>query len=130
MINYQQPTTNNQQPITKMSKTNNNKAGVFVGGMLLGSTVGTVIGVLIAPRSGGEMRQVLKKSARAIPELGADLSTSVQFQAGRLSKSARSNWHNTLTRLKEAIAAGIEASQLEAKRQMNPSQRRSSSNYN
>jgi gas vesicle protein len=52
----------------------------------------------------------LKKSASALPELAEDISTSVQIQADRLSANARSNWDETLDRLREAIAAGVDAS--------------------
>ncbi len=45
--------------------------------------------------------------------MAEELSTSVLLQADRLSDSAQKNWDGTLTRLKEAIAAGIEATQLE-----------------
>ena len=85
-------------------------AGAFIGGMLLGGTIGTIIGVLIAPRTGKETRQLLKKSADALPELAEDLSTTVQLQADRLSGSALRRWDATLNRLRDAIAAGIEAS--------------------
>ncbi|MEL7037090.1 MAG: YtxH domain-containing protein [Cyanobacteria bacterium J06592_8] len=91
----------------------NNRSGSFIGGFILGSAVGTVVGLLVAPRSGKETRQVLKKSAQALPELVEDLSTTVQMQADRLSESAGRNWEDTLTRLKEAVAAGLEASQQE-----------------
>src|SRR4028118_1946037 len=91
----------------KMSK---KSAGSFIGGLLLGSAIGTVTGLLIAPRPGRDTRQLLRKSADALPELAEDLSTSVQLQADRLSESALRNWDGTLTRLREAIAAGIEAS--------------------
>ena len=94
-----------------MSK--NYNSGLFVVGVVLGSMVGTVTGLLLAPRSGKETRRIIKKSADALPEMAEDLSTSVQLQADRLSESAQKNWDGTLTRLKEAIAAGIEASQLE-----------------
>lgn len=92
----------------------NNRSGVFIGGVLLGAAVGTLTGLLMAPRTGRETRQLLKKSADALPELAEDLSTSVQLQADRLSESARSNWDETLERLREAIAAGIDASQRES----------------
>lgn len=88
----------------------NNRAGSFIGGLLLGSALGTITGLLMAPRTGRETRRLLKKSADAIPELAEDLSTSVQLQADRLSESALRNWDETLLRLKQAIAAGIEAS--------------------
>lgn len=91
----------------------NNRSGVFIGGVLLGAAIGTLTGLLVAPRTGRETRQLLKKSADAIPELAEDLSTSVQLQADRLSESALRSWDETLERLREAIAAGIEASQQE-----------------
>jgi len=84
--------------------------GAFIGGLLLGSAIGTITGLLIAPRTGRDTRLLLKKSADALPELAEDLSTSVQLQADRLSESALRSWDGTLTRLREAIAAGIEAS--------------------
>jgi gas vesicle protein len=89
----------------------NQRLGQFLGGFVLGSVVGTVAGLLVAPRSGKETRQLIKKSADALPELAEDLSTSVQLQVYQLSGSARRNWDETLLRLKEAIAAGLEASQ-------------------
>jgi gas vesicle protein len=91
----------------------NNRSTVFIGGVLLGAAVGTLTGLLVAPRTGRETRQLLKKSADALPELAEDLSTSVQLQADRLSESALRNWDETLERLREAITAGIEATQQE-----------------
>ena len=88
----------------------NNRSGFFIGGVLLGAAIGTVTGLLLAPRTGRDTRKLLKKSADALPELAEDLSTSVQMQADRLSETALRNWDGTLTRLREAIAAGIEAS--------------------
>ncbi len=99
--------------VTEKIMSKNNNSGLFVVGVVLGSMVGTVTGLLLAPRSGKETRRIIKKSADALPEMAEDLSTSVQLQADRLSESAQKNWDGTLTRLKEAIAAGIEASQLE-----------------
>ena len=91
----------------------NNRSGSFLGGMIIGAALGTVAGILMAPRTGRETRQLIKKSADALPELAEDLSTSVQLQADRLSESALRNWDGTLGRLREAIAAGLEATQRE-----------------
>ncbi|MDZ8027120.1 MAG: YtxH domain-containing protein [Nostoc sp. SerVER01] len=91
----------------------NNRSGVFIGGLMLGATIGALAGLLAAPRTGRETRKILQKSANAIPELAEDISTSVQIQADRLSASALRNWDETLDRLKEAIAAGVDASQRE-----------------
>jgi gas vesicle protein len=91
-----------------MSK--NNSTGVFFSGLMIGSAIGTVVGLLIAPRTGRETRKVIKKSADALPELAEDLTTSIQLQADRLSESTLENWEDTLERLKLAIATGIETS--------------------
>jgi gas vesicle protein len=87
----------------------NNRSGVFIGGLMLGATIGALTGLLAAPRTGRETRKILKKSADALPELAEDLSTSVQIQADRLSTSALKNWDETLDRLRDAIASGIDA---------------------
>ena len=99
-----------------MSENRSGSSGSFIGGMLLGAALGTITGLLLAPRTGKETRHLLKKSAAALPELAEDLSSSVQLQADRLSETALRNWDSTLTRLKEAIAAGVEAT---AKEQQN-----------
>ncbi|GFE70996.1 YtxH domain-containing protein [Chroococcus sp. FPU101] len=91
---------------------NKDNSGLLFAGLVIGGVLGTVTGLLIAPRSGQETRRILKKSAEALPELAEDLSSTVQLQADRLSETARRNWDDTLERLKDAIAAGIEASQL------------------
>ncbi|MBD2605491.1 YtxH domain-containing protein [Scytonema hofmannii FACHB-248] len=87
----------------------NNRSGIFIGGLMLGATIGALTGLLAAPRTGRETRKILKKSADALPELAEDLSTSVQIQADRLSSSALKNWDETLDRLRDAIASGIDA---------------------
>ncbi len=84
--------------------------GVFIGGLIIGSAVGTALGLLIAPRTGKDTRKVIKKSADALPELTEDLATSLQMQADRLSASTLQNWEGTLSRLRRAISAGIETS--------------------
>ncbi len=89
----------------------NARSGTFVIGVLVGSAVGTVTGLLLAPRPGRETRHLLKKSADALPELAEDLSTSLQLQADRLSESALRRWDDTLDRLREAVTAGTEAAQ-------------------
>ncbi|MGI2901980.1 YtxH domain-containing protein [Tolypothrix sp. VBCCA 56010] len=92
----------------------NNRSGVFIGGLMLGATIGALTGLLAAPRTGRETRKILKKSADALPELAEDLSTSVQIQADRLSTSAMKNWDETLDRLRDAIASGIDATARES----------------
>ncbi len=89
------------------------KSGLFIGGLLLGSAIGTLTGLLIAPRTGKQTQKLLKKSVSALPELAEDLSTSVQFQTDRVSHSTANSWVEFSHRFKEAIAAGLEASKTE-----------------
>ena len=88
----------------------NNRSGVFIGGLLVGTAIGTLTGLLIAPGKGSDTRKLLQKSARAIPDVAEDLSTSVNIQAYRISNHILSNWDDTLERLQDAIAAGVSAS--------------------
>lgn len=90
-----------------------NKSGAFLGGVFVGTAIGTVTGLLMAPRPGKETRQFLRKSADALPEMAEDLATSLQLQADRLSETSLRKWEQTLVRLRDAIAAGQEASQRE-----------------
>ena len=94
----------------------NQRSGVFVSCFLIGAALGTIAGLIVAPRSGKETRKILQKSALALPELAEDLSTTLQLHADRLSETALRNWDDTLVRLQDAIAAGLEASQREHKK--------------
>ena len=87
----------------------NTRSGRFLTGILLGAAAGAIAGLLAAPRPGHETRRILKKSADALPELADDLAVVVQVQTTRLTESAIQRWDDTLLRLKEAIAAGVEA---------------------
>jgi gas vesicle protein len=88
--------------------------GAFIGGLLVGSAVGAIAALMLAPRSGKDTRKILKKSLDALPELAEDLADSLHLHADHLSENARRNWAGTLHRLQEAIAAGVEASKQEA----------------
>lgn len=87
------------------------RSGLILGGFLVGAAVGTVAGLLYAPKTGRETRALLKKSADALPELAEDLSSNLQIQASRLSESTVQQWDETLVRLREALGAGVEAAQ-------------------
>lgn len=87
----------------------NNRSGRFLSGIVFGAAAGAIAGLLMAPRPGHETRRILKKSAEALPELADDLLVVVQVQTDRLTENAIQRWDDTLVRLKEAIAAGVEA---------------------
>lgn len=86
-----------------------NSSGQFIGGLLLGTVIGGVTGILMAPRSGRQTRQLLKKSAQALPELAEDISANVQIQADRLTDTTLRNLEDSIERLRGAIAVAIEA---------------------
>ena len=85
----------------------------FMGGLLVGAALGAIAGLLVAPRPGRETRQILKKSADALPDLVEDLASTLQIQSDRLSATALVNWDQTLERLRLAIAAGQDATRQE-----------------
>jgi gas vesicle protein len=85
--------------------------GTFIGGVVLGTAIGFMTGLLVAPRKGRDTRKLLKKTATAVPQMAEDISSSVKLQADRLSTAASDNWQDTLDRLSMAIEAGIIASQ-------------------
>ncbi len=89
----------------------NSNRGALVVGMIVGTAIGTVAGLLIAPRRGRETRRLLKKVAAAVPELAEDLSDSLKLQTNRLSLTAGDSWVSTIDRLQQALAVGIVASQ-------------------
>lgn len=90
-----------------------NDSDNFFGGLLAGTAIGTVIGLLIAPRSGQHTRRAIKKSADAVPDIIEDLSTSLHFHADKLSHTTLQNWDSTLERLKDALVAGQAATREE-----------------
>ncbi|NMF60606.1 YtxH domain-containing protein [Pseudanabaena yagii] len=87
-----------------------NGAGKFFGGVIVGTVIGAAVGILFAPRSGKETRQVLKRSAKDLPKLAEEVSANVQYQADRLTVQAQRTIDEALIRLQEAIATGQEAS--------------------
>jgi gas vesicle protein len=83
----------------------------FTAGLLVGSAVGVVTGLLFAPRTGRETRRILQKSIDALPELAEDMGTTVQLHSQRLADSAFHRWDDTLDRVRTAVAVGAEAAQ-------------------
>jgi gas vesicle protein len=83
----------------------------FIGGIAIGAAIGTVTGLLMAPRKGRDTRKILSKTLTAVPQMAEDISSSVQLQTDKLSAAAGHRWQETLDRLGTAIAAGVAASQ-------------------
>ncbi len=92
-----------------------NGAGKFALGVLLGGIVGAAAGVLMAPLTARETRRRMRRSLQhfpeAVEELTEEWSVAVQQHSDRLATSAQRTMADSLERLREAIAAGREASQ-------------------
>ncbi len=87
-----------------------NGAGKFLGGLFIGTAIGAAVGILFAPRSGKETRQVLKRSAKDLPKFAEELGTNVQYQADRFTEQAQRTIDEALVKLQEAVITGQEAS--------------------
>lgn len=87
------------------------KNNAFFVGIVVGSSMATIATLLFSPRNGQENRKIVSKTAQALPEMAQDISYNLQLNSDRLSQSALQKWDNTLNRLKNAITAGVEASQ-------------------
>jgi gas vesicle protein len=85
--------------------------GTLIGGIIIGTAIGTLTGLLVAPRKGQDTRKILTKTMSAVPQMAEDIASSVQLQADKVSAAASDRWQETLDRLATAISAGIVASQ-------------------
>jgi gas vesicle protein len=71
--------------------------GTFLSGIFIGTTIGTITGLLLAPRQGRDTRKVLGKTIAAVPQMAEDISSSVILQADKLSTAAGDRWHDRLS---------------------------------
>jgi gas vesicle protein len=97
-----------------------NGAGKFLGGFLIGSAIGALVGLSITPRSRKQAKRLLHKSAEVLPEIAEGLTANVQYKRDRLTESAQKTMSEALDRLREAITIGQEASQ-KLRQELNPS---------
>ena len=84
----------------------NKCSGVFIGGFLIGTAIGSLTG-LFAPRKSSINGALLQKTVCSIPNVAEDLSTSMYLKAHKISHLLLLSWDNTLERVQEAIASGI-----------------------
>lgn len=87
----------------------NSRSARFATGVLFGAAIGTVTGLLLAPRTGRESRRIIQKSAEALPELIEDFSTSAEIQSERFAAMSGRGWGRLKFHVQEAIAVGVEA---------------------
>ena len=98
-----------------MSEEQNNDR--FLVGLIIGSSITTIVSLLFHPQSGAKTRQILAKTSEAIPDLVKDFSTTLKIHGQDFSVFSRQKWQNTVRRVKVAIDAGIQAGKMEAQAQ-------------
>ncbi len=91
-----------------MSEKNNTVT--FVGGVLVGSLVGFVTTLILSSGKGKETKEILAKTADALPQMAEDITTTFQLNSEHVATIAKSQWHQNLSKVKKAIAIGIKAS--------------------
>lgn len=87
-------------------------AAKFWSGLLVGGAIGATAGLLLAPRSGREMRRKLLKSrlGGALQARADQLSGKLGQQLSEIGENAQRTLDQTSERVQEAIQAGQEAS--------------------
>lgn len=80
-------------------------AGAFLGGVLLGTAIGSILGILLAPNSGKETRKLLRQQLKEIPNLAEDASQNPRAEIEKLVESARKSLDETIEKLNESIEA-------------------------
>jgi len=80
-------------------------AGAFLGGVLLGTAIGSILGILLAPNSGKETRRLLRQQLKEIPNSPEDASQNARVEIEKLVESARNSLDETIEKLNESIEA-------------------------
>lgn len=83
--------------------------GAFLGGALLGGAVGTLVGMLLAPRSGTETRHQLGEGMADMREKSAKLMEDVRGTAGTRLQGVKERLGRRISLISEAIDAGRRA---------------------
>ena len=100
-----------------MSEDKNNDR--FLVGLIIGSSISTIVTLLFHPDSGVKNRQKLRQASEKIPELTGDLSANWKTYGRDLFTYSRKQWSNTVRRVQVAIDAGMQAAKVEAQAQRN-----------
>ena len=80
--------------------------GGFVTGLLCGAAVGAAIGLLLAPRTGAEMRRTLVDSAERLREKGRETYGAASEVVGRVVDQGRRAAEAGRSRVEDAVNEG------------------------
>lgn len=95
-------------------------SGTFLGGVLLGGAIGAIAGMWIDPRTTRRVRRTVRETVDQLPELAHQvgdttlkLSDQVRRRVINLSQDLQDDWQGTSDRMRDAAAAGWDASRRE-----------------
>ena len=95
-------------------------SGTFLGGVILGGAIGAIAGMWIDPRTTRRVRRAVRETVEQLPELAhqvsdttIELSDRLRQRLTLLSQELHEDWQETSGRLREAAAAGLDASRRE-----------------
>ena len=91
---------------TEYNGMSSDHGGGFVTGLLCGAALGAAIGLLLAPRSGAEMRRTLADSAERLREKGRDAYDAASEAAGRVVDKGWKAAEAGRSRVEEAVNEG------------------------
>lgn len=95
-------------------------SGAFLGGVLLGGAIGAIAGMWIDPRTTRRVRRVVRETVDQLPEFAQhvgdttlQISDRLRRRVTNLSYTLQDDWQETSDRLRDAAAAGWDASRRE-----------------
>ncbi|MBC7545806.1 MAG: YtxH domain-containing protein [Candidatus Sericytochromatia bacterium] len=92
-----------------MSTQNRSKAGAFLAWAIVGSALGGIVALLLAPRKGTETRSQLKDGVNDLFEKSAKLVDGVRQGVGKNLGSAQKSVGDKVHVISDAILAGRQA---------------------
>lgn len=77
--------------------------GKFIGGFAIGAIVGGVIGILLAPQSGEETRDMLAEKSKNLCDKAQDTVSEIKSKADDIVGEMQSKGDELISKLQEVI---------------------------
>ncbi|MBQ3641161.1 YtxH domain-containing protein [bacterium] len=77
--------------------------GKFIGGFAIGAVLGGIIGVLLAPQSGEETREILAKKSQDICDKTKETVSEIQSKADGIVNDMQAKGDELVSKLQEVI---------------------------
>lgn len=83
---------------------NNDSGGSFITGFLIGGIIGTLVGIVLAPKSGAETRAELADQSEVWRERAEDMAAKVRDNVGPTIESVKYSLNPAIENLKERLS--------------------------